>query len=44
MEFTNEYLIVPFNGHYKVFVEGKDIAEVDSIEEAMEEVKNRLNE
>lgn len=43
MERSNDYMIVPCHDHYKVFCEGKDVAEVDTIDEALAEVDEYFN-
>lgn len=44
MERSNDYMIVPTRDHYRVFCEGKDIAEVDTIDEAIAEIEQYFEE
>lgn len=44
MERSNDYMIVPVHDHYRVFCEGNDIAEVDTIDEALDEIKRYFEE
>lgn len=39
MYFTNEYMVVPYKDHLRVFYNGDLIAEVDTYEEACEEIE-----
>lgn len=39
MERSNDYMIIPVHGHLRVFCEGKDIADVDTYQEAYQEIR-----
>lgn len=39
LEFTNEYMVTPYQGHLRVFYKGVLIAHVDTYEEAYKEIQ-----
>lgn len=39
MLFDNEFMIVPFQGHLRVFYDGEVIADVDTYEEGCKEIE-----
>lgn len=39
IEFTNDYLVIPFQDHLRCFYKGELIADVDTYEEAYREIQ-----